>query len=136
MLGFLIFWISKILKIIFCFSFLFLLHFLRFSFSFTFSKIPDFLGCNILYAMGFNLQDQEIDGVTPRTFLVTPGSSQAIYRCSPEPKDLLFNDAAVNLSFSFRTPSISWVNYRVHVQTRPARPATINRGNENRAGPS
>jgi hypothetical protein len=33
-------------------------------------------------------------------------TSQVSFRCSPEPKDLLFNDAAVNLSFSFRTPSL------------------------------
>jgi hypothetical protein len=35
-------------------------------------------------------------------------TGQASFRYArPEPKDLLFNDAAVNLSFSFRTPSIS-----------------------------
>ena len=43
-------------------------------------------------AKGFNLQDQEI----AREALEGCYWS---YRCSPEPKDLLFNDAAVNLSF-------------------------------------
>jgi hypothetical protein len=37
-------------------------------------------------------------------------TSQVSFRCSPEPKDLLFNDAAVNLSFSFRITIYLWAS--------------------------